>query len=274
MEAKAILLMQKPRHLTGSFRVFSRLIFLLDQINLGSSFTTSHQIVYFQSMKITLHFFKAFFLFLALATLVACKHEPEPEPFDCGEATSIDEMMEWIFFKTGTYWIYKEVNTGALDTCTVYYDYSGISSAGNREFLYKIKSAFDGYTYEYWFNDGWSGYGSIAPSCFIRAIDCDKFIPGDYAGGNHVFAFPLSIGNQCSQDGDGRFGSSKLVSYLEADTIGELVFQNVYVFNQDCSPQHTYKSSTYKLGKHIGILEKVIPDYNEKWELIAYQIIQ
>jgi hypothetical protein len=217
--------------------------------------------------------FKALLLLFVLVA-GSCKHEPPAEPVDCGEATSIEEMMEWTYFKTGTYWIYREINTGVLDTCNVYYDYNGVDELNYQQFLYKIRSSHDGYTYEYWYNEGWSGFGSITPNCFIRVVDCDKYIPGDVAGNSHVFAFPLFIGNQCSQIGGGHYGASRTVDHLSVDSVAGLLFNDVYVFNQDLSPQHGYKPSTYKLCKGIGILSKEIPFLNEKWELIEYRIYQ
>jgi hypothetical protein len=127
----------------------------------------------------------------------------DPNGPQCGEATTIDEMMEWVYFKTGTYWVYREQNTGVLDTMTVYFDYNGVSATGNREFKIKILSSLDGYTYEYWFNDSWSGDCSLFPGCYCRTVDCEKYKIGDFAGGNHVFIFPLKKGSQVWQGGGG-----------------------------------------------------------------------
>ena len=226
---------------------------------------------------------KRFYFYIILAsvlclTLTTCKHKPEidPEATDCGEATTIDEMMEWVYFKTGTYWIYEEQNTGTLDTMTVYYDYNGVSSTGNREFVVKMESSLDGYTYEYWFNDAWSNKcDTYFTDCFCRVVDCDKFIPGDYAGGNHVFIFPLKVGNQTGQSGYNlEFGPSKIIAHFESDTMHTMVFSNVYEIHQAFSPQHNYEESTYKMSYAIGIIQKIIPQFSENWELIEYQIIQ
>ncbi|MFM9984463.1 MAG: hypothetical protein ACKVOK_04475 [Flavobacteriales bacterium] len=62
-------------------------------------------------------------LFFAALCVVLhnCKHEPviDPNGPQCGEATTIDELREWAFFKEGTYWIYEEETTLARDTFTV-----------------------------------------------------------------------------------------------------------------------------------------------------------
>jgi hypothetical protein len=216
-------------------------------------------------------------LFVVCFLCSRCKHEPEPESSGegCGEATTIDEMMEWVYFKVGTYWVYQEQNTGVLDTVEVYYDYNGVHPEGFRDFVMKTRSSFDGYTYEYWFNDGWSGDCSLIPGCFCRAIECDKYIPGDYAGGNRVFVFPLRIGNQAGQIGStSNYGRSLITSRLYSVSWGDHTFYNVYEFNQDYSPQHDYDSSIYRLCKNIGIIEKEIETQNEHWRLVEYRIEQ
>jgi hypothetical protein len=217
------------------------------------------------------------FLSLLCVGLSRCKHEPviDPNGPQCGEATTIEEMLEWVYFKTGTYWIYEEQNTGVLDTMTVYYDYNGVSSSGYREFVVKMESSLDGYTYEYWFNDAWSGDCDLLPSCFCRVIDCGKYIPGNVAGANHVFIFPLKIGNQCSQSGGGiNFGPSIIAEHIISDTIAGVVYSNVYKIEQTYSPQHEYEASIYKLSDGVGIIQKMIPSFSENWHLIEYQIIQ
>jgi hypothetical protein len=219
-----------------------------------------------------------FVLSLALAlSLVKCKHEPmiDPNGPQCGEATTIDEMMEWVYFKTGTYWVYREQNSGTLDTVTVYYDYNGVHPSGNRDFVVKMRSSLDGYTYEYWFNDAWSGDCDLLPSCFCRVVDCDKYVPGDYAGGNHVFIFPLKVGNQVGQGGYNlEFGPSKIVAHYQNDSIQNFEFTNVFEIHQAYSPQHNYEQSSYKIVNRIGIVQKSIPEYSENWEIIDYHVHQ
>jgi hypothetical protein len=193
---------------------------------------------------------------------------------DCGEATTIDEMMEWVYFKIGTYWIYQEQNTGATDTCTVYFSYSGTSQAGNREFLYKIHSSFDGYTYEYWFNDGWSSHNIRREGCPIRVVDCDKYIPGDYLGGTHVFPFPLFVGNTCGQDNGVVYGLAEIVNIRSQDTLYNSVFTNTVEVHQECSPQHAFHPSSYKIVKNIGIIQKKVPHLDQDWILMSKHIIQ
>jgi hypothetical protein len=222
-------------------------------------------------------YFHILFLFCLCTVLSTCKHEPEIDPNSsyCGEATTIDEMMEWVYFKTGTYWIYEEQNSGALDTMTVYFDYSGISNTGNREFVVKMESSRDGYTYEYWFNDAWSGECGTRGGCLCRVVDCEKYIPGDFVGGNHVFIFPLFVDNRAGQHGqDLDFGYSRIVEKIDTLILSGTLFLNVYEYSFDYSVQHDYESAEYYLVKNFGIIQKRINSINENWELIEYAINQ
>ncbi|MFM9984466.1 MAG: hypothetical protein ACKVOK_04490 [Flavobacteriales bacterium] len=216
------------------------------------------------------------FLICLCLLLANCKHEPviDPNGPQCGEATTIDEMMEWVYFKTGTYWIYEEQNTGALDTVTVVDDYSG-TSGGFRDFLTIMQSSYDGYFYKYWFNDSYSTESTLVPGCILHAVDCDKYIPGDYAGGNRTFVFPLRVGNRASQSGGGLdFGFTTNVGNINADSIHSSLYYNVFEFHQDYSPQHNYEASNYKITKNIGIVEKTVPIFSQEWQLIEFQINQ
>lgn len=217
-------------------------------------------------------------LLLALCfALSNCKHEPviDPNGPQCDEATTIDEMMEWVYFKTGTYWIYEEQNTGALDTMTVYYDYNGVSPTGNRDFVVKMRSSLDGYTYEYWFNDAWSTESTLNPGCILHAVDCEKYVPGDFVGGNHTFIFPLIIHNRAYQLGPNlATGYTEIIDKLDSVIISPGIFQNVYKFRLDFSIQHDRKLANYSICQNIGIIQKEIPAFDENWLLIEYQINQ
>jgi hypothetical protein len=211
-------------------------------------------------------------LILALC-LAGCRHKPDLDP-NCGEANSIDKMMEWTYFKTGTYWIYQEQNTGVYDTCTVYFDYNGIHPEGWRDFVVKIRSSHDGFNYIYWFNDSWSSENTIRPGCPIRVVECDKYVIGNSLGGTRVFPFPLFVGNTCGQYGSGRYGIAEIISIADRDTLMDSVYFNVVEVRQDCGPQHGFRPSTYKLCHRVGIIQKTIPHLNEDWVLIEKHINQ
>ena len=81
--------------------------------------------------------------------LSCCKHEPPTEPAEeCQYDNNIGEMKRWYYFKVGTWWVYQEETTGALDTITVYYNVDGFDS-GIDYFEWYGHSTYDGYNYKY-----------------------------------------------------------------------------------------------------------------------------
>jgi hypothetical protein len=213
-------------------------------------------------------------LLLAGLMLVTCRRDVEFDR-DCSEGATIDEIMEWVYFKTGSYWIYQEQNSGQLDTFFVYSDYSAISPSGYQEFYVKMESSLDGYTYKYSFTEAESGECSTAPGCVCRVVWCDKYIPGDYAGGNRVFMFPMRIGQRTVQSGYSLdFGTTKVVDYMETDSIQGFVFDGVFDVHQDYSPQHDYHEALYRIVRGVGVIQKILPVESENWEVVEFHVTQ
>jgi hypothetical protein len=77
-----------------------------------------------------------------------------------------------------------------------------------------------------------------------------------------------------ARGGGTNFGLSKIISLYDVDTINDLIYNNIFEFQQDYSPQHDYESSNYKIVKNIGIVQKTIPILSEEWVLIQFQIVQ
>jgi hypothetical protein len=134
---------------------------------------------------------KYFIFILGVILISTCTHEKDI-PVDCGDAQTIAEMKPWVLFKPGTYWIYEEETSGERDTVTVTEYFDGVSSGGFAAFGCLMYSSYDGFYYDYAFNDSYSG---ISPNgCAARKVFCSKYKPGNYYGGDNVFVFPLEIG--------------------------------------------------------------------------------
>ena len=88
---------------------------------------------------------------LFLLLLTTCKHKCEKDPDakgcpDCCEDQSLEGMKDYFYFKTGTWWVYQEQNSGALDTVEVYYDEAG-TFGGYDDFQWKATSSFFEYNF-------------------------------------------------------------------------------------------------------------------------------
>ncbi|MBL7942091.1 MAG: hypothetical protein JNM00_04960, partial [Flavobacteriales bacterium] len=140
--------------------------------------------------------FRVFWWMVFAIPVWTCKHPPGPDSDQCGEATTIDEMMEWIYFKSGTYWVYEEETTGELDTLTVVAHGDGIHAGTNyRWFSYDAVSSRDGYNYYWWFSDSYTIPCPANENCLSHKMWCSKSKPGNAVGEITMFPFPLFDGN-------------------------------------------------------------------------------
>ncbi len=214
-------------------------------------------------------------LFVCIA-FVTCRHEPDQDSAGCGEATSIDEMKEWIFFKTGTYWIYQEETTGELDTMTVVTSAEGIHEGTNyRWFSYDVISSRDGWKYYWWFSESYSNDCPSTEHCYCNKVLCSKSRPGDFFGEDIMFTFPLFEGNWMGLWGGGDGGVSTLLDLNDTLQIlvSPLSVKNA-IFHIDHSVCDDWAPSDYSIAKNYGIVKKSIPSLAENWSLKAAYIIQ
>jgi hypothetical protein len=207
--------------------------------------------------------------------LSRCKHEPPFDPATCGDAQTIEEMKQWVLFKPGTYWIYEEENTGYIDTVAVTEYFDGLSSGGFAAFGCVMHSSFDGYNYDYYFNDSYSYDCQENDNCRCRRIACSKSKPGDFFGDAYVFIFPLESGRMTGISATtDLFGNCSIVNYPVffeglVDTLS-----NCALFNTPYAVQHEWTQANYLMSTNIGIVKKELIDLNQIWNLIEYEIIQ
>ena len=194
--------------------------------------------------------------------------------------------MEWAYFKEGTYWIYEEETTGARDTFTVLTsnDYISNPSTEPYEFFgYTTHRSSDDYTYWFWFNEGWTftSGGQKGNCCSCRKIWCDKYTSGNADGEDVLLAFPTFIGSYSGISfGGGEYGKVEVINYFEEMQVGENIFTNVVVENNENSVlDQQYASSDYNQVKYyfsraVGIIRKEIEENSEIWNLVEYNIVQ
>jgi hypothetical protein len=214
------------------------------------------------------------FLGLLCVGLSGCKHEPPFDPATCGDAQTIEEMKQWVLFKPGTYWIYEEENTGYIDTVAVTEYFDGLSSGGFAAFGCVMHSSFDGYDYDYWFNDSYSGE-CISSNCGCRRVFCSKSIAGDFFGEGGVYVFPLYQGNYLGVGfGGGNGGIMKVENYPIDVEISDEVYSDCVKYLIENSVQHGWTDVFYSINKNIGVVKKEAYENGEVWNLIDHNIIQ
>lgn len=185
-------------------------------------------------------------------------------------------MKQWVLFKPGTYWIYEEENTGYIDTVTVTEYFDGLSSGGFAAFGCVMHSSFDGYNYDYWFNNSYSRSCDWSEECMCHKVFCSKSKPGDFVGDDRAFIFPLKEGNYLGLSwGGGDYGYVTTTIYpILIITTDLQEYSNCAEFTIDNAVQHGWTKVRLYLKANIGIVRKDLTEMNEKWNLIDYVIVQ
>lgn len=206
---------------------------------------------------------------------MTCKHKCKRDPDSvwcpgCKEDQSLDGMKDYFFFKTGTWWVYQEQNSGELDTVTVFYDYDG-NTNGYDEFEWKSSSSHFQYNFYYEFSDSYSIHCLTDEDCTCRKLRRDKSRPGDYVGGGQYFTYPIIEGNSTNDD-----GVCKVLNIAETDQINNNVFNAVAEFDieVDESANHIGHHTKYRWAKNAGIVDFQDLNSNTHWNLIEYHIEQ
>lgn len=219
----------------------------------------------------------AFLSFFAIALVTCRKPDPDPEPCECGEVNTVDELREWAYFKAGTYWIYEEETTGARDTFTVVNSHDFITPDGYVQFDYETTRSSDGYFYWFWFNESWSVDDCNNGCCSCRRLWCSKYISGDFDGEDFLLTFPTFTGSYAYQlTFDGKV---EVEGYYSSFSVQGLEFQNVVVQrNDDCVMEqgpgvYDYYRTRIFFAKSIGIIRKEISESNRIWNLVEYNIV-
>jgi hypothetical protein len=233
-------------------------------------------------MKNKLTYFLGFAL--VFFSLVTCKHKCEKDETNtdgcvgCCEEQNLSSMLEYYYYKVGSYWIYEEQNSGDKDTVIVTYSDSGISAANNSYWSFYASSTYYGAEYRYEFNDSFSTYCIARPNCQCRQVKRSKLIPLEYSSEERIFIFPLIQGNLTHTNS----GTSQITSYLDSITINNTIYENVFVNHVDVCATEDINYQNWDDGvevefyfcKHFFIIRKDLPSYNQSWKLVECNILQ
>ncbi len=206
-----------------------------------------------------------------------CKHKCERDPDaivcpGCKRDQTIESMKDYFFFKTGTWWIYQEANSGALDTVTVYFDFDGVVN-GNEYFEWRDTSTYSNYYFTHVFNNTYTTHCITDEDCQCFKLNRSKARPGDYVGGERYFIYPLfknnfnyaGLGGQCVVEEFYDSYSSNNVSYNNVARIDVPVDQTTI---------NTGQHTKYWWAKNIGIIEFENLNTSQHWFLIDQNILQ
>ncbi len=223
-----------------------------------------------------LDFFKFLFSLCVIGgislLLIACeKEEPKEPKLPCTLADEPEDVIRRFYFPVGSYFIYQEMNSGAIDTLTVIDGFIGYNSVAQHYFEVTYQSSFTG---NRWIYD----YGST--------FSCDDCFYGCQIHGiNRTFFDP--IGNDLrSAEGFmepnlvGTTGYNVNSIYYVEEKLPELrLFDNTYTnvdvwYHTNCNSEDAWEDTRFYWGEPAGLLRKTNIVTNKDWVLKEYFVNQ
>ena len=207
-------------------------------------------------------------IFLSIIFFSCCKKKPY-------ERFIPADLKAYWDFKPGTYWIYQDSITGAIDSVyvTKRTNYTGegtLNYNGDKiiyEFLQIDKhSSLDGYDYQYWINTQ-AGDKDVKEA---NVVFSNKSKPGDYHS-NKCFVYPLIIGT-ATYVGYGGGPSNFDTCFIKNILSNFFGFENVIEIENTFNEFEHFKHSFSYYSKYIGLIRYEVPDSNENKKLINYYI--
>ncbi len=189
------------------------------------------------------------------------------------------EVLDYYYFPTGTYWVFENDKTGDKDTLTVKsrrkYWIDGSRGDKYEEADVYINSSLDGYTYHYYvMTQGSAGCirDGFDKPCY--SLLCSKYKSGNYVGENTVLKYYFKIGFSGYADLRPGDKSRYLVADVIDTSINNVNFNNVCkFFVNDCFTQND-KDINFYWAKGAGIIKKENTTDSQTWNLIDYKILK
>jgi hypothetical protein len=222
-------------------------------------------------------------ILISLATTCKCKKDSDTKP----TVPPLEDIKGYSYFKTGTYWIYKDSTTGAEDSMYVYadtsYDYyfSGtpLVAAGNYNYSkFACFSYLDSAIYTYKIDMAYYG-GNKVPVWRAKQTQTESgqsfLMFGDFTPGTTLYAYTSP-------------GAISCVKFYNSLIFNATNFQNVVHFydtknaseNRYVIPYGSMNPATdYYIAKNVGVVKIRINDnvfntIHKTKSLMRYHIIQ
>ncbi|MCK6648418.1 MAG: hypothetical protein L6Q66_02075 [Bacteroidia bacterium] len=213
-------------------------------------------------------------LFLSTIILISCEkfdyekyYEQPPDP--------LEDLPSYSYFKTGTYWIYKDSVTNALDSIYVFADTNYLYHQTNTTqeegdymfYGFRAYSSYDSCIYYYSISMGNYILSTREVGALLR-----KYKQTDYIGATYLMTNRFIEGDQI-----GYYAAQGITYYKQSyDSllIGTNVFRDVVKFHHTKDETMELSPSNVYFSKHVGLIRKEKLNTNQVWELVRYQIIQ
>lgn len=173
------------------------------------------------------------------------------------------QTKDWLFFDTGTYWVYKEHGSGILDSQYVINSY-----------LYYIES--DKYDHSSLYEKIQTGHVNISSGFFLqmtsilgRGIIEKISSSGSEGVSTYFFYQPLQIGKKKGTSG---LGYTEIIDIDPDYSLDISKRDTLITFLENHDLTENGDSVIYKVMRGVGVVNKKNISKNKEWQLIRYKI--
>lgn len=185
-------------------------------------------------------------------------------------------MLDYGYFLPGTYWVYEDTVSGAIDSVWVYDAYYEIDTLpednpyslepGIYDY-FQIKTTSSHFNADYYY---WANSSRVAAKKYYHLYR-ERIIPGNSVVENIGFFYTPEVGAKLfNYNSDTlRVENFFLTLILETNT-----FSEVALMSQNKNVTEDNSESKIYYAKNAGIIIKKIINRNEYWQLKRFSIIQ
>lgn len=218
------------------------------------------------------------FAIICVTAFQGCKKDKNAEPEKGFSAQVNPDLYAYAYFKPGTYWVYQDSISGAIDSVYVTFANKGTYTNGDAEvaqglyrgtfnwFTCNAISSYDHYKYQNWMDQSSEVNGSPP------TVNRERFImPGSgNKNGQTIHIATILPGQHLTSYPDYIYYTFFYNNYI---VFGNLVSSVQKWLNKKSmidDKQDTY----YYLAKNVGIIRREQLDSNKTWNLVRYHINQ
>jgi len=217
-----------------------------------------------------------------LVILIFTQCRKDPRLYFCdrypSQCIATSHIKDHYYFKTGSWWVYDEINTHQRDSQWVDYDWL---SDNNRQFDMVIKSTLDDYERHRWTHLlTQAKTNSVIPKKKLAYIERSKSKAGDFVGTSFMGIFYPVVGDSLNNFGGGGSSSATYYSQLRIKDILptytqlNYTFNNVIVIADDYNMIEHSQPTIHYYAEGVGLIRKELIDSNQIWVMSDYHVEQ
>lgn len=187
----------------------------------------------------------------------SCKKERKPTEYHVEQY-----LKDWMFFDTGTWWTYKEINSGTIDSqYVIKSELIQITSENKKKSPYYTVEIGMVYTNSnYYFQLSSPKGGSVIEKILTL---------GSERGSTYLLYNPLKIGDRKGSSG---LGYTEITQINPHFILNNIKYDSLITYFDNYDLSENNDSVEYKILKGVGIINKKNISKKEEWQLVNYHI--